>query len=73
MKELVEMDVGEDVANMLAQEKHFKKKANIRGFVGDRPGTEGSVVEARKMFQQHYPRYRDWETDRKSTRLNSSH
>lgn len=52
VKELVEMNVGEDVANMLAQEKHFKKKANIRGFVGDRPGTEGSVVEARKMFQQ---------------------
>ena len=24
-------------------------------------------------FDTCYPRYRDWETDRKSTRLNSSH
>ena len=25
------------------------------------------------MIQRHYDLYRDWETDRKSTRLNSSH
>ena len=35
----------------LAQEKHFEKKANIRGFTGDRPGQSGAA-EAIAMFQQ---------------------
>ena len=35
----------------LAQKKHFEKKGNIRGFVGDRPGFTGSK-EATAMFQQ---------------------
>lgn len=35
----------------LGQEKHFEKKAGIRGFIGDRPGHGGSK-EAISMFQQ---------------------
>jgi hypothetical protein len=37
--------------NTLAQTKHFEKKANVRGFVGDRPGF-GGPKEATAMFQQ---------------------
>ncbi len=33
------------------QEKHFEAKANVRGFVGDRPGTN-PTKEAIAMFQQ---------------------
>ena len=32
-----------------------------------------SLVHAATMTRQEYNDYRDWETDRKSTRLNSSH
>ena len=31
------------------------------------------VVYAKPMTRADYNTYRDWETDRKSTRLNSSH
>lgn len=34
-----------------AQEKHFEKKGNVRGFVGDRPGTN-PVKEAKAGFAQ---------------------
>lgn len=38
-------------ASMLNQEKHFKDKANIRGFIGDRPGKDPKQ-EAIAMFEQ---------------------
>lgn len=40
-----------EAATFLGQEKHFKEKTGVRGFVGDRPGREG-VNEALAMFQQ---------------------
>lgn len=40
-----------EAASFLGQEKHFKEKAGIRGFVGDRPGKTGPS-EALDMFQQ---------------------
>lgn len=51
IKEIVEMDVGDDAANMLAQEKHFKSKSGIRGFAGDRPGFH-KTKDTIKMFEQ---------------------
>lgn len=51
IKELVEMDVGDDAANMLAQEKHFKSKSGVRGFAGDRPGFH-KTRDTIKMFEQ---------------------
>lgn len=51
IKELVEMDVGDDTANMLAQEKHFKSKSGVRGFAGDRPGFN-KTQDTVKMFEQ---------------------
>lgn len=51
IKELVEMDVGDDTANMLAQEKHFKSKSGVRGFAGDRPGFD-KTRDTVKMFEQ---------------------
>jgi len=51
IKELVEMDVGDDAANMLAQEKHFKSKSGVRGFAGDRPGFN-KTRDTIKMFEQ---------------------
>lgn len=51
IKELVEMDVGDDTANMLAQEKHFKSKSGVRGFAGDRPGFN-KTRDTIKMFEQ---------------------
>ena len=37
--------------------------------------TEGESIEKKidRMVETNEPSYRDWETDRKSTRLNSSH
>jgi hypothetical protein len=55
-----EQAVGEG-ASFLGQEKHFKEKAGIRGFVGDRPehrtlwglmSKHGPKAEALAMFQQ---------------------
>lgn len=40
-----------EAATFLGQEKHFKEKTGVRGFVGDRPGKEGHK-EAIAMFQQ---------------------
>lgn len=51
IKELVEMDVGDDTANMLAQEKHFKSKSGVRGFAGDRPGFH-KTKDTIRMFEQ---------------------
>ena len=48
--------------NMVAQdEAHRAETKTSRSPLGDVLVTQGK------------PRYRDWETDRKSTRLNSSH
>jgi hypothetical protein len=49
MKELVETSMGKDLEGMLAQEKHFERKGNVRGFVGDRPGKANEAVN---MFEQ---------------------
>lgn len=38
-------------ASMLNQEKHFKEKSNVRGFVGDRPGKSGHA-ETLALFQE---------------------
>lgn len=46
-----EQTVGE-AATFLGQEKHFKEKTGVRGFVGDRPGKQGTFEEALAMFQQ---------------------
>lgn len=51
IKEWYETEIGAEVGNTLAQEKHFKAKAGVRGFVGDRPGRSG-VSEALDFFQQ---------------------
>ena len=40
-----------EAASFLGQEKHFKEKTGVRGFIGDRPGKDG-VKEALAMFQQ---------------------
>ena len=32
-----------------------------------------TLATVSEIIDEYYPRYRDWETDRKSTRLNSSH
>lgn len=51
IKAWVEDQVLDNAAATLGQEKHFKDKANIRGFVGDRPG-KNPVKEALAMIQQ---------------------
>lgn len=51
IKEAVEQRTAEEAETTLAQTKHFERKGNIRGFVGDRPGREG-VSETLDMFQQ---------------------
>jgi hypothetical protein len=40
-----------EAATFLGQEKHFKEKSGVRGFVGDRPG-RGKMDESLAMFQQ---------------------
>lgn len=51
IKKIIEEQTIVDGEMALAQEKHFKEKTNIRGFVGDRPGKDGAK-ETLAMFQQ---------------------
>lgn len=51
VKEWYQQSVSDEAASTLAQEKHFKAKAGVRGFVGDRPGKSGTS-EALNFFQQ---------------------
>lgn len=51
VKEWYQQSVADEAASTLAQEKHFKAKAGVRGFVGDRPGKSG-MSEALDFFQQ---------------------
>jgi len=51
IKAWAENQLVEDTARTKAQEKHFERKANIRGFVGDRPWND-PFKESLKMFQQ---------------------
>lgn len=51
VKEWYQQSVSDEAASTLAQEKHFKAKAGVRGFVGDRPGKSGTS-EALDFFQQ---------------------
>lgn len=50
-RELMEARVGMDAYNTLAQSKHFESKANIRGFVGDRPWLD-AAKDASDLFNQ---------------------
>lgn len=51
MKKAVEEQTVMETEFTLAQTKHFKKKANIRGFVGDRPGF-GGLSESLAFFEE---------------------
>lgn len=52
IREFVEQQTEIEGEGSLAQTKHFERKANIRGFVGDRPGKGGTRAEAIAMMQQ---------------------
>lgn len=57
IKEWVEESGVKEGRGMLAQEKHFKQKSNVRGFVGDRPsntffGKLDPKKEALALFQE---------------------
>jgi hypothetical protein len=51
LKEAYEASVATETGNVAGQQKHFERKGNIRGFVGDRPGTSPKK-EALAMFQE---------------------
>jgi hypothetical protein len=51
LKEAMEDAVAVDASNTVGQSKHFERKGNIRGFVGDRPGMD-TKAEALAMFQE---------------------
>lgn len=51
IKDALEDSVAAEAFTDAGQSKHFKHKANIRGFVGDRPGYS-SKSEALEMFHQ---------------------
>lgn len=51
IKEAIKEQLAAEAEITLAQTKHFEKKHNIRGFVGDRPG-HGGVREALAFFEQ---------------------
>lgn len=51
IKEAVEMQMAAEGESAFNQQKHFKSKNNVRGFVGDRPG-KGGYKETLAMFQQ---------------------
>lgn len=45
--------VTDPTAEMLAQEKHFKKRAGIRGYVGDRPANTGKWFSEEGSYDVH--------------------
>lgn len=51
IKDIVEADLATSAYGTAGQAKHFETKAGIRGFVGDRPGTNPRK-EALEMFQE---------------------
>lgn len=51
LKKAVEEQTVMETEFTLAQTKHFKKKSNIRGFVGDRPG-HGGLSESLAFFEE---------------------
>jgi hypothetical protein len=51
LKKAVEEQTVMETEFTLAQTKHFKKKSNIRGFVGDRPGY-GGLSESLAFFEE---------------------
>lgn len=51
IKQLVDEQTIAEGRGALGQEKHFKQKGNVRGFVGDRPGSSPKR-EALAMFQE---------------------
>lgn len=51
IKEAIEAQTIAEGGRTLAQEKHFQKKGNVRGFIGDRPW-KNPGKEAVEMFQQ---------------------
>ena len=51
IRSAIEAQTTAEAEMVRGQEKHFERKANIRGFVGDRPGTN-PAKEAIAMFQQ---------------------
>jgi hypothetical protein len=51
IKEAMEAAVAAETASVAGQQKHFKHKGNIRGFVGDRPG-HSPKTESLEMFQE---------------------
>jgi hypothetical protein len=51
LKKAVEEQTVMETEFTLAQTKHFKKKSNIRGFVGDRPGHAG-LSESLAFFEE---------------------
>jgi hypothetical protein len=52
MKELLETQTVNEGASFLGQEKHFKEKTGVHGFVGDRPGKVGTFKEDLAFIQQ---------------------
>ncbi len=51
LKEAIERQTINEQASFLGQEKHFKEKTGVRGFVGDRPG-QSAKSESLAFFQQ---------------------
>lgn len=51
IKQAIEEQTVAEGESTLGQEKHFKNKSNVHGFIGDRPGMEGKS-EAIAMFHE---------------------
>lgn len=53
IKSVMEEAMANDAFSTLAQQKHFERKQNVRGFVGDRPWMN-RTEDAYEMFQQQF-------------------
>jgi hypothetical protein len=53
IKSVMEEAMANDAFSTLAQQKHFEKKQNVRGFIGDRPWMN-RTEDAYEMFQQQF-------------------
>lgn len=53
LKSVMEDGMANDAFNTLGQKQHFKEKANVRGFIGDRPWND-PISEAFDLFKEQF-------------------
>ena len=74
VKIIQETAIGKVLENILTEQSTEESKARVKKMAEDiTVNYMNAYTNKRNASTQELQQYRDWETDRKSTRLNSSH